>query len=441
MLSKGKRFNLLRGGSRSGKTFIAVRANIIRALKYPRTRHLICRLHNTAVRGSIWRQTLPEVLRLSTDYKVKLNKSEMVVEFPHNGSEIWLAGLDDKERVEKILGQEFATISPEEVSQIPWSTIMVLRTRLAQTAPGLIQQMIFTCNPPPRSHWTYKIFKQGIDPASNDLLPDRDQYIEMRMNPKDNAENLAEAYIRDLENLPEQLRLRFLEGEWGADNPYALWQQSQIDGDRVPLLVPDARPQSQMEARKALMLIREIVRVVVSVDPPTTSGPEADECGITVQGMDRAGHGYVIDDCTVQGKSPAEWARVVADTFNFYEADLVVAEVNQGGEMVKETLRNAKHHLPFKAVTATRGKVIRAEPISAIYHDHMVHHFGTFPVLEQQMTDFTNDFDPRLMGYSPDRVDALVWGFTELFDLGAPIDLMSGVIEPDVPPPTAGWDL
>jgi predicted phage terminase large subunit-like protein len=145
-----------------------------------------------------------------------------------------------------------------------------------------------------------------------------------------------------------------------------------------------------------------------------SSGEEADETGIVVCGKDFHGHGYVLDD--VSGHYlPAEWAKTAIAAYHnpAHRADRIIAEINNGGEMVEHTLRMVDPGIPFTAVHASRGKVIRAEPVSALYEQGRVHHVGTFSQLEDQMTSFTVDFDRDLNG-SPDRLDALVWAMTEL---------------------------
>jgi phage terminase large subunit-like protein len=177
----------------------------------------------------------------------------------------------------------------------------------------------------------------------------------------------------------------------------ALWTLGQIDRDRWPRNKP----------------LPDLARIVVAIDPAMTSGEDADETGIVVCGRDYAGHGYVLAD--ISGHYlPAEWAREVIAQYRHPErpADRVVAEINNGGEMVEHTLRMLDVGIPFKAVHASRGKAVRAEPVSALYEQGKVHHVGTFAQLEDQMCNFVVDFD-RDQG-SPDRVDALVWAFTEL---------------------------
>lgn len=149
-------------------------------------------------------------------------------------------------------------------------------------------------------------------------------------------------------------------------------------------------------------------RIVIGVDPATSATTQSDETGIVVGGIDKMGHGYVIAD--LSGRySPNEWSRIVADAYDVYKASCIVAEKNQGGDMVESTVRQNHKTARVKLVTATKGKAVRAEPIYAAYEQHRVFHTGIFPILEQQMITFNPD-----SGQSPDRVDALVWMFTEL---------------------------
>jgi phage terminase large subunit-like protein len=153
----------------------------------------------------------------------------------------------------------------------------------------------------------------------------------------------------------------------------------------------------------------ELVRVVVAVDPAVTTGEDSDETGIVVVGKGDDGNGYVLADRTIKG-SPAEWARkAIQALHDFGDIGTIVAETNQGGDMVEHTLRSIEPHIPFKKVHAKQGKRLRAEPISALYEQGRVHHVGVFSLLEEQMTSWLPD-----SGYSPDRLDALVHGLTEL---------------------------
>ena len=237
-----------------------------------------------------------------------------------------------------------------------------------------------------------------------EILGDPDAAI-TRGKTFDNAENLAASFIRKLRDKYEGTRLgrQELNGEVLEDTPGALWQRADIDKGRVKV-APEALDQ-----------------VVVAVDPPVSTGEGADECGIIAAGLvghSVGGHLYVLADASSQGQTPLEWAKRAVKLAQDVKADRIVAEANQGGEMVKGTIAQACQSLGVtmnvKLVHATRGKVVRAEPVSALYEQGRAHHVGAFAELEDQLCAFTPDFDRGAMGYSPDRLDALVWAATEL---------------------------
>jgi predicted phage terminase large subunit-like protein len=177
-----------------------------------------------------------------------------------------------------------------------------------------------------------------------------------------------------------------------TDRPGALWTRATIHNNR--------RHSGDMP---------EMKRIVVAVDPAVTSRRDSNETGIIVAGLGSDGHGYVLDD--LSGKyTPAEWASKVIDAYYRHRADRVIAEVNQGGDMVEHTLRSLDDKVSYKAVHASRGKISRAEPIAALDSNGRIHHAGIFGALEDQMCRF----DQQSAGASPDRVDARVWAMTEL---------------------------
>ena len=143
-----------------------------------------------------------------------------------------------------------------------------------------------------------------------------------------------------------------------------------------------------------------------------TSGPRADACGIVACGRAEDGRAFVLADATTQGSQPLDWARAAVRLYASVEADCIVAEVNQGGELVAQLLRQVAPNIPVRMVRATRGKYLRAEPVAALYERGLVAHVGLWPELEDQMCDF----GPGGLsdGRSPDRLDALVWALTEL---------------------------
>jgi predicted phage terminase large subunit-like protein len=214
----------------------------------------------------------------------------------------------------------------------------------------------------------------------------------------DNAANLSPSFMQAIVARYGGTRLgrQELDGEMLEDVPGALWQRAWIDADRVTT-APDLR------------------RIVVAIDPAVSTGEGSDMTGIIVAGTGADGHSYVLEDLTAK-LGPAEWARLAVSAYRRHRADRIVAEVNNGGQLVEATLRNVDSNIPYKEVHASRGKAIRAEPVSALYEQHKVHHVGTFTELEDQMCSFTSDFDRGRAGYSPDRVDALVWAITEIGD-------------------------
>jgi PBSX family phage terminase large subunit len=221
ILSSDARHIMLFGGSRSGKTFLAVRSLIIRASK-EKSRHAILRLNFNHIKTSIWLDTLPKVLKVSfPELAVDWNKSDFYITLP-NGSEIWCAGLDDEKRVEKILGKEYSTLYFNECSQIPYKSIQVALTRLAEKN-NLKKKAYYDQNPPSKKHWSYWLFQKHLDPVDN-VPVDLNKYSSILMNPKDNLENIDPEYITEiLDNLPESQRKRFKEGEFTEDSDGAAY--------------------------------------------------------------------------------------------------------------------------------------------------------------------------------------------------------------------------
>jgi phage terminase large subunit-like protein len=407
---------MLRGGSRSGKTFILVRAIIQRALNAPESRHVIFRFRFNHAKTSVWSDTIPKVLKLCfPTLSVRFDKTDFYVELP-NGSQIWIAGLDDKERVEKILGQEYATLYFNESSQIPWGSVETAMSRLAQKcalaaeiakATGrafLALKAYFDCNPPSRLHWSYQLFRQKLKPGTKEALPNPDDYVEMKVNPSDNADNLPEEYFAVLASMSAAKRQRFEAGEWASEVNGALWALE----DRKS---PDGKTMPGLDALRVAKA-PEMKRIVVAVDPSGTRGDGGgDDIGIIVAGLGIDGDGYVLDDGTCQ-LSPEGWGRRAVDLYRRWNADRIIGERNFGGDMVRFTIATADKNAAFKEVSASKGKAVRAEPVSALYEQGRVHHVGTFPDLEDQQCNFTPS---GFIGEgSPDRADALVWAITEL---------------------------
>lgn len=216
----------------------------------------------------------------------------------------------------------------------------------------------------------------------------------------ENASNLAVNFITDLMKKYEGTRLgrQELEAELLDKNENALFDLDNIEAHRVKRLNSDNE-----------RIDYQFTRIVVAIDPAVTSSEKSDHTGIVVAGKGYDGHYYIIDDLTMLGK-PVEWAKKAINAYHDYEADRIVAETNNGGDMIEMVLRNVDNNISYKKVTATRGKMVRAEPIANLYEQGKVHHIGMFKELEDQMCNYTGDIREK----SPDRFDALVWALTEL---------------------------
>ena len=222
----------------------------------------------------------------------------------------------------------------------------------------------------------------------------------------ENRPNLAPPFFEQIIRKYEGTRLgrQELNAEILDDVPGALWTRARIEETRWPVH----------------RNVPELTRIVVAIDPAVTSGDEADETGIIVAGIDANDHGYVLADQSGR-YPPTEWARIAIALYHQHKADRIVAEVNNGGDMVEATIRMIDANVAYTAVHASRGKVVRAEPVAALYEQRRIHHVGAFPTLEDQQCGFTTDFDRKAAGFSPDRVDALVWAFSDLM-----VDQMAG---------------
>jgi phage terminase large subunit-like protein len=243
---------------------------------------------------------------------------------------------------------------------------------------GTDPQMIVTTTPRPLP-WIKELAKQ---PGT----------IVTKGKTLDNTSNLAPTFITKLLKKYEGTRLgrQELEAEILDDAPGALWKRSVIDPCRVSVAPV-------------------LLRTVVAVDPAVTNSEESDETGIVVVGIGHDGHGYVLEDAS--GKyDVSEWTTKVDQLFKKHSCEAIVVEVNQGGDLVKSVMFNVNGLLPIKEVRASKGKIARAEPVALVYEQLRVHHVGNLGVLEDQLCSF----DPTVVKKSPDRLDALVWGFTHL---------------------------
>lgn len=403
--------NMLYGGSRSGKTFLHVRNTVFRALKAPNSHHCILRFRFNHLKASVILGTFPKVMKLCfPGVEYNLSKTDWYVIFP-NGSELWFGGLDDKERTEKILGQEYSTMLFNEASQIPKGARDTAITRLAELAETVMMdgdkevvtgvlkpRAFYDCNPTNKNHWTYREFILKQDPETRQPLPNPNDYAYFKMNPEDNRDNLTAGYLDTLGALSARMRKRFRDGDFADATPNALFTDETLDKWRV--LDGD---------------LPDMQRIVVAVDPSGSGdrdNVDNDAIGIVVAGLGIDGNAYVLEDATCKA-GPAVWGKIATGAFERHEADIMVGEVNYGGAMVKHVIMTSRPRTAFKMVSATRGKVVRAEPFSALYEQGKIRHVGVYQPLEDELTAFST------IGYmgpnSPNRADALFWALTELF--------------------------
>ena len=219
--------------------------------------------------------------------------------------------------------------------------------------------------------------------------------VTTRGRTQDNFRNLSPVFISTIISKYEGTRLgrQELEGDYLDDNPDALWKRSDIDNNRV-------------------FQIPQLAYVVVGVDPAATSKAGSDDTGIIAAGKDGAGQYYVLGDYTLHD-TPRKWGEAAITAYHKHKANLIVGETNQGGEMVEHTIKTIDSNIPFRAVHASRGKATRAEPVSALYEQGKVRHFGAFPELEDQLCEWVPGAEK-----SPDRLDALVWAISFLINVG-----------------------
>jgi len=252
--------------------------------------------------------------------------------------------------------------------------------------PGVVPRVLVTTTPRPTP-----IIKELVKDPLTRLT---------RGSTYENQTNLSPVFLQKIKEKYAGTRLgrQELDAEVLDDAPGALWKRDDIEADRV-----HATP--------------EMRRIVVAIDPSVSAESSTSETGIVAVGLGKDGHGYVLSDGSIERPTPEQWAKGAVALYNTLHADRIIGEVNNGGDLVQSNVDAVQKNLPFKMVRASRGKHVRAEPISSFYEQHRVHHVGMFPLLEDQMCQW----EPGVSTWSPNRVDALVWALTELM-LGPEID-------------------
>jgi predicted phage terminase large subunit-like protein len=375
------RYFLVSGGRGSGKSY-SVTYSLLR-LTY-REGHIILFTRWTLVSAHI--SIIPEFIEkiesygLADDFEI----TQTEITNKKTGSKILFRGIKTSQGTATANLKSISGVTTwvlDEAEELVDEDIFD-RIDLSIRAVDLPNKVILVMNPSFKSHWIYKRF----------VAKKRDDTTYVHTTFLENRKNLSQSFIDQAkrtrsENLHRYEHL-FL-GKWLDDAQGMLWNRQIIERSRMPK-APD------------------LERIVVAIDPAATANMDSDETGIVVVGKDKAGNGYVLED--LSGKySPSQWGALAVKAKERWDADCIVAEKNQGGDMVESVIRSMGERYRVKLVTATKGKYVRAEPVYSFYEQGKIYHIGQFPILESQMITF----DPE-KGKSPDRVDALVWGFTEL---------------------------
>ncbi len=364
----------------------------------------------------------------------KVNKAESWIEFP-NESKIHFEGLDPN-NIDKVLGAQYATAWVNECNEVQdYDIIQQLASRMADTAPMVDANgkvvlkedgepkmsrplMIFDCNPDVKTDWDYLCFVEKRHPLTGKPFKERSlaKWRRVKLPTSENIKNIDLDYIEELEDRYDgspEMQSRFLEGDWRDDNPDALFRKSMFKYRECP---------------KSDFLLR----IIVAVDPSGNEGNSGDHTGICVVGLGIDGCAYILEDASVKGSTDA-WSAKVSEMYDRWNADLIVAEKNFGGTMVTNTIQQYRRNLPVKLVSASRGKLVRAEPVAMAYHQGKVFHTdheNGFKELESQMCAYKEDTKK-----SPDRMDALVWGVSEVLKIGSASGTISGNKRGGIP----GW--
>lgn len=316
----------------------------------------------------------------------RFKPSEKALYWPNGGMAFYYSAED----AEQLRGPEHHGAWVDELAKFrnpvdPWDNL-TMGLRL-----GTFPRIIVTTTPRP-----HPMLKEIVAQADTELT---------RGSTYDNHANLPVRFLKKLEELYEGTRIgrQELHAELFDDVEGALFSTRMFDSGRLRMVPENV----------------QLIRIVIGVDPPATSTEKANLCGISVVGLGDDNRAYVLQDCSINMATPERWGRAAVEAYHRWKADLIIGEQNNGGEMVEHVVRSIDYNVSYKGVTATRGKVTRAEPVSAIYEQGRVHHVGdprTFKAVEDQLLMMAPGvvFDHQ---NSPDRADALVWAFTELFGL------------------------
>ena len=380
LFEPGLRYLGAHGGRGSGKSHHFAERIVDRMIEDPTIRAVCIREVQKSLRESAYRLIGDRIGALGVADRFRVLHDR--IETPQGGVVIFM-GMQDHtaESIKSLEGFRIAWV--EEAQTLSEKSLELLRPTIR--APG--SQMYFSWNP-----------RNCMDAVDKFLRGD------------DVPENAAVVQVNFDSNpwFPKELEAeRLLDHRMRPDRYSHIWL-----GDYEPQAVGSIWTMRDINEGRQTEVPNDLSRILVAVDPAVSSHEHSDEHGVMVVAPSQSGHGYVLEDGSTRG-APEQWARRAIALYDRYDADGIVIEKNQGGDMCRHVIDSVRPGINIIEVHATRGKHVRAEPISALYALGRIHHVGTFPQLESQMCQITAS------GYegtgSPDRVDAMVWGFTELF--------------------------
>jgi phage terminase large subunit-like protein len=381
------KFTLLLGQGRASKSCFAIWYIFMRAWKHPNTTHIIFRNTLSSAVDGIWAQTVKEVIThfypiLPSLDGFKVNESSHTITFP-NGSRILLRGLDTPERATKVLSQQFATCMFDESQTIDYTYFALLLTRLPQPLDVDWEvKVLCTANYSPKTHWTKLFFSDGVNPETKVEHELNAKYLKFTTD--DNKSIDAEEYIHTLNAAGDRrARLMCASTDWFEEIEGALWS------------IEDILRADQPE---------DFDDIVVSFDPAVTKA--GDGHGGCVAG--RSNDKYYVLHSFDRKADVNDIAIVICELYHEYDCSRLIVEVNNGGDWIGSLIATHDPSVYCETVRATRGKITRAEPISALYTNKLVYHCKRFNELEDQMCTYTGNGD------SPNALDALVWALKYL---------------------------
>lgn len=389
------KFTLLLGQGRSSKTTLAIYYLFKRALKYPNTSHVIFRNTLQSAKDGIWSQTIKEVIKhfypiLPAIKSFKLNESSLTITFP-NGSRILVRGLDTEERATKILSQEFASIILDEGQTIFYTYLALLLTRIPQPINVDYKIKIIICaNYAPKTHWMKLFFIDGLNPETKAPHDLETNFI--KFETKDNTSINSLDYIKTLRAAGDRRAKNMCAGtDFYEEIEGALWEQSDIK--RIDALNLD-----------------DYDDIIIAFDPAVTNKKSSDEHGVAI--IAKLNDELHILECFEKKEDINVIVKEIIKLYKKYNCSKLVCEVNNGGDFIPALINNHSPDVYCESVRATRGKILRAEPVAALYKNGKVLHTKHFSKLESQMVTYTGIGNSD----SPNALDALVWGVTYLHE-------------------------